>query len=458
MTVLTVGMSHRSAPVHLLERLSVPAADVPKLLDELSGSESISEVMVLSTCNRIEVYADVSRFHPALADISASLARFSGIEVAALADHVYVHFAEAAVEHIFSVTSGLDSMVVGESQILGQVRTAYAVGTGNGTVGRVLHELVQVALRTGKAVHRDTGIDRAGASIVSVALDRAEVLLGGLTGRGVVVVGAGSMGALAAVSARRRGVDDIAVASRTVASARRVADSIAGRTIPIDDAAALRAAIAGCDILISCTGASGTVLGREHLDSRPLRPLAVLDLALPRDVDPAVADIDGVHYIDLGVLREAGAMASDDDVAAAGRIVAQRLRTYLDEQQQLAVAPTVTALRARAAAVIDTEMRRLDGRLPDLGAGPRAEVADAVRRAVEKVLHAPTVRIKELAATPDGDRYAAAVRALFDLDPASTETVIAVRADRARPGPVGAASEPPADEHDPADTVPGGPA
>ena len=430
MTVLTVGLSHRSAPVPVLERVSVPATDVPKLLEEVAGSESVSEVMILSTCNRIEIYADVSRFHPALADISAVLARISGIEVSALADYLYVHFAEAAAEHLFSVASGLDSMVVGESQILGQVRSAYAVGTEAGTVGRVLHELVQTALRTGKSVHSETGIDRAGASIVSVALDRADALLGGLAGRSILVIGAGSMGALAAATARRRGLGAITVASRTITSAARVAASVAGRSIALGDDSVLRHEIAACDIVISCTGAAGAVLGVGHIAARE-RPLVILDVALPRDVDPAVAGGTAINYIDLDMLRDAGAMASDAEVAAATEIVARHLRSYLEEQQQLAVAPTVTALRARATAVIDTEMRRLDGRLPDLGPGARAEVADAVRRAVEKVLHAPTVRIKELAATPDGDRYAAALRALFDLDPASAETVVAVRADRA---------------------------
>ena len=439
MSVLTVGLSYRSAPVSVLERLSIPPADVAKLLDELLTSESISEAMIVSTCNRVEVYTDVSRFHPALAEVSALLARISGVDVAELAEHLYVHFAEAAVEHLFSVAAGLDSMVVGESQILGQLRAAYAVGTDAGAVGRVLHELVQSALRTGKTVHTDTGIDRAGASIVSVALDRAEAVLGGLGGRRVLIVGAGSMGALAATTARRRGVGEIVLTNRTGAQAERVAESIEGRAVAMDDVVAVRAAIDAADVLISCTGATGLVLGVADVGARTGGGLVVLDLALPRDVDPAVAELAGVSYIDLDVLREAGAMVSDSDVADAAAIVADRLARYLDEQQQLAVAPTVTALRARASAVIESELRRLDGRLPDLDAGSRAEVATAVRRAVEKVLHAPTVRVKELAATPDGDRYAAALRALFDLDPSSPETVVAIRA---QPGPSTTTTEP----------------
>ena len=432
MSVLTVGLSYRSAPVSVLERLSIPPADVSKVLDELLASESISEAVIVSTCNRVELYADVSRFHPALAEVSALLARISGIDVGELAEHLYVHFAEAAVEHLFSVAAGLDSMVVGESQILGQLRAAYAVGVESGSVGRVLHELVQSALRTGKAVHTDTGIDRAGASVVSVALDRAEAVLGGLGDRRVLVVGAGSMGALAASTARRRGVGEIVLTNRTQAQALRVAESVGGRAVAMDDVVALRAEIAAADVVISCTGATGLVLDAADFGAPTGRDLVVLDLALPRDVDPAAAGLPGVHYVDLDVLREAGAMVSDHDVAEAAAIVADRLARYLDEQQQLAVAPTVTALRARASAVVESELRRLDGRLPDLETGARAEVATAVRRAVDKVLHAPTVRMKELATTPDGDRYAAALRALFDLDPASPETVVAIRA---QPGP-----------------------
>src|ERR1700709_227946 len=193
MSVLVVGLSHRTAPVSLLECAAVPADDLRKTLEELHRAETISEVLLLSTCNRIEVYADVARFHPAVAEISGVLARQAGLAVADLAEHLYVHFAEAAAEHMFTVTSGLDSMVVGESQILGQVRAAYALGNEVGSLGSTLHELTQTALRVGKRVHSDTGIDRAGASIVAVALDQAEAVLGELAGRRAVIAGAGSV-------------------------------------------------------------------------------------------------------------------------------------------------------------------------------------------------------------------------------------------------------------------------
>jgi glutamyl-tRNA reductase len=424
MSVLVVGLSHRTAPVRVLERAAVSVDDLRKTLDELHRAETISEVLLLSTCNRIEVYADAARFHPAVAEITTVLARHAGVAVSDLSDHLYVHFAEAAAEHMFTVASGLDSMVVGESQILGQLRSAYGLGSEAGSVGSVLHDLAQSALRVGKRVHAETGIDQAGASIVSVALDQATEVLGSLAGRRAVIVGAGSMGALAGATLRRRGVTDIVVANRTAERSQRLAAALEGRAVSLDE---LAAEIAEADLVVSVTGATGVVIDIDMVESRDSRPLVFLDLALPRDVDPAVADRSGVTHIDLDALRAGGAMVSDAAVTAATAIVAGELRAYLAEQQQLAVAPTVTALRARANQVIENELGRLNGRLPGLDDAVRREVGDAVRRAVEKVLHAPTVRVKELASTPGGDQYAAALRELFDLDPAAAESVTAVK-------------------------------
>jgi glutamyl-tRNA reductase len=427
MSVLVVGLSHRTAPVSVLERAAVPNDDIRKTLDELHRAETISEVLLLATCNRVEVYADVARFHPAVAEISTVLARHAGLAVSDLSDHLYVHFAEAAAQHMFTVAAGLDSMVVGESQILGQLRAAYALGSEIGSVGTVLHDLAQTALRVGKRVHADTGIDRAGASIVSVALDKAAEVLGSLDGQRALIIGAGSMGALAGATLRRRGVTDIVVANRSPERAARLAASLDGRAAPLSD---LAQEIGSADIVISSTGSTGLVVEADLVGSRAARPLMVLDLALPRDVDPAVAVQPGVTYIDLDALRTSGAMVSDEEVSAATAIVVDELGLHLAEQQQLAVAPTVTALRARANQVIDSELARLDGRLPELDPAARREVADAVRRAVEKVLHAPTVRVKELASTPGGDQYAAALRELFDLDPAAAESVARVKPPR----------------------------
>jgi glutamyl-tRNA reductase len=429
-TLLVVGLSHHSAPVRVLERASIPPHGLTKVLDELHRSEAISEVIVLSTCNRIEIYADVARFHPAVVDISTTLARIAGMGVTELGDHLYVHFDEAAADHLLQVAAGLDSMVVGESQILGQLRNAYAIGTAAGTVGKVLHEASQTALRVGKRVHAETGIDRAGASVVSVALRQAAEVLGGfdeLVGNRILILGAGSMGALAGATLQRLagGAElDAVVINRGLERAQRLAAALGGRVGSREN---LADEIADADVLISCTGATGLVVEVPDVRPRTGRPLVVLDLALPRDVDPAVSLMAGVHYVDLEVLRSSGAMVSDAEVAAATAIVAGELRGYLTSQQVRAVAPTVTALRARAAQVVDSELMRLDSRLPGLDPAVRAELASAVRRAVDKVLHAPTVRVKELAATPEGNSYAAALRELFDLDPARPGSVTAVR-------------------------------
>ena len=226
MSVLVVGLSHRSAPVEVLERVAVGAPEVPKLLDALLHSEHVGEVLLLSTCNRIEVCAVVDAFHGGLADVSAVLSRHSGMPVPELTEHLYVHYAGAAVQHLFAVAAGLDSMVVGEAQILGQLRGAYAAADAAGTVGRVLHDLAQQALRVGKRVHARTGIDTAGASVVSEALaDAAGALGGALAGRRAVLVGAGAMGALAAAHLRRADVDAIVVANRSLPRARRLVDA-----------------------------------------------------------------------------------------------------------------------------------------------------------------------------------------------------------------------------------------
>jgi glutamyl-tRNA reductase len=295
-----------------------------------------------------------------------------------------------------------------------------------------LHDLAQNALRIGKRVHSDTGIDRAGASIVAVALDRATDVLGPLEGRRALIIGAGSMGSLSGATLRRRGVTDIVVANRSPERAARLATALEGRAAPLSD---LAQEIGSADLVISSTGSTGLVVEADLVGSRASRPLVVLDLALPRDVDPAVATRLGVSYVDLDALRTGGAMVSDDEVHAATAIVADELRDHLAEQQRLAVAPTVTALRARANQVIDAELARLDARLPDIDAASRVEVATAVRRAVEKLLHAPTVRVKELASTPEGDSYAKALRELFDLDPAAVESV--ARPTRGSSGSVG---------------------
>ncbi|MCW2683836.1 MAG: hemA, partial [Blastococcus sp.] len=380
--------------------------------------------LVLATCNRIEVFAEVERFHGGVTDVSRVLARQAGATVEELSPYVTVHYEDQAVAHLFTVAAGLDSMVVGETQVLGQLRSAYALAREEGTVGRALHPVAQRALRVGKRVHTETGIDRAGASLVSVALDRAEERIGSLRERPVLVVGAGSMGALAATTLARRGAS-VVVSSRTAASAARLAESIGGRAADLEN---LATELAGTDVLVTCTGATGLVIGSDvvaaAMTGRSGRPLVVVDLALPRDVDPGVAALPGVHVVDLALLQgeraatpgrpTAGPVVADD-VTAAHAIVEAETALLRAERQAAEVAPTVSALRSQAAGVVDAELLRLSTRLPGLDARDRAEIARTVRRVVDKLLHEPTVRVKELAAAPGGTDYAGALRALFGL-------------------------------------------
>ncbi|MCD2097206.1 glutamyl-tRNA reductase [Rhodococcus rhodochrous] len=433
MSVLLVGISHRSAPVPVLEKVAVTDTDRPKLTDKMLASDKISEAMIVSTCNRVEIYAVVDAFHGALAAVSELLAEHSGLPVTELHKHAYVRYSEAAAEHLFSVASGLDSMVVGEQQILGQIRTAYAAADAQQAAGRTLHELAQQALRVGKRVHSETGIDAAGASVVSVALDKASNFLGGdLKGRTAAVIGAGAMGGLAVAHLVRAEVGSIVVANRTRDRAERLAETaraagVDAEVVGFDD---LATALSRADVAVTCTGAVGAVvtLADAHRalaqPGRGERPLAICDLGLPRDVDTAVAGLPGVQVFDMESLqRDPSAGAAATDAEAARKIVAAELSQYLTAQRLAEVTPTVTALRQRAAEVVEGELMRLESRLPDLDDGQRGEVARTVRRVVDKLLHSPTVRVKQLASTPGGDQYAEALRELFELSPGSVDAV-----------------------------------
>ena len=358
MSILVVGLSHRTAPVALLERVALDADGVAKLTLDVAGSPHIDEVVALATCNRVELYLGVERFHAALFDATELLARHTGIAVDELTAHLYVHYENRAVHHLFSVACGLDSMVVGEPQILGQLRTALRAAQDGGTAGRVLHELFQQALRVGKRAHTETGIDRAGASLVGVALDLAAPALDGLAGRRALVVGAGSMSALSAATLSRYGVREIVVANRTYARAEQLAASVDGSAVALDG---LLDAMAGVDIVVSCTGAVGTVITADLVARaqarRPDRPLVVLDLALPHDVDPGVRQVAGVVVIDLARLAEVLAPAQHgDDLAAVRAIVTAETTAFAGWSQAAGVTPTVVALRSRAADVVDAEL------------------------------------------------------------------------------------------------------
>jgi len=473
MSVLVVGLSHKSAPVSTLERAAVSGDTLGKLLHDVARLPDIAETFVISTCNRVEVYAEVGRFHGGVAGVCDLLSRYSGIPAAELTSSLYVHYEDRAIQHLLAVSSGLESMVVGEDQILGQVRAALKLAGDQGTLGRSLRDLGRLALRTGKRARAETGIDRLGLSLVSVGIELSAPLLrgetapsenqqaryhrlssglpsGGTGGRPpggqqngsgrlnrahVLVVGAGGMSGLAVATAARAGADRVTIANRTRAKAERLAAgvSVASAVADFDD---LAAAIAEADLVISCTGAGNLVITeaivRDALAARGHgRPLVLLDLAMPRDVDPAVAALPApagaaVSVISMDTLRGSGEHAvGADDVAAVRAIVEEEFAAYGSAVRADRVTPTVVALRAKAATVVDAELARLAGRLSEESLSGHAleEIAQTVRRVVDKLLHAPTVRVKELASSPDGEEYAAALRVLFDLDPRTIDAV-----------------------------------
>ncbi|MBT2384405.1 glutamyl-tRNA reductase [Streptomyces sp. ISL-11] len=460
MSLLVVGLSHRSAPVSVLERAALARDTQAKLVQDALAAEPATEATVLATCNRIELYADVDKFHAGVAELSTLLARHSGVGLDELTPYLYVHYEDRAVHHLFSVACGLDSMVVGEGQILGQIKDALALGQELHTAGRLLNDLFQQALRVGKRAHSETGIDKAGQSLVTFGLEQladGAPVTDWAAGKRALVIGAGSMSSLAAATLARAGVAHIAIANRTLERARRLAGILteaggpgtAGFTAEAVEMTALAGELARADVVVSCTGATGLVLTADAVrgalaartadapavprqsagdplavPARTAVALALLDLAMPRDIDAAAHRVEGARLVDIESLAEASAdapMAADVDQVRA--IVSDEVAAFGAAQRAAHITPTVVALRTMAADVVASEIARLDGRLPDLDDKQRAEITQTVRRVVDKLLHAPTVRVKELASTPGGAGYADALRELFDLDPQAVAAV-----------------------------------
>ena len=418
MSILALSVSHKTAPVDVLARLALDTPTSTKLVDALLASEHIDEAIVLSTCNRTEIYAAVSRFHGALDDISTTLADFAGMTLEDLQDVCAVYFDEGAVAHTFSVASGLDSVVVGESQVLGQVKAALTHCQAVGSVGTVLNTLFQSAIRVAKRVHSETGIGSAGRSLVTAAYDLLTRNGGDLAGQRVLVVGAGAMAGLAARTAADAGAA-VTCANRTLSRAERLAAAVGGAAVELSE---LSGALKRTDVLVTCTGAKTVAITAADLADTPVS--GVVDLALPADVEPAVADL-GIELVNLErLVAEQKDSGTGAEAEFARDLVRQEVAGFLSVRRSAQVAPTVVALRSMASSVVAAELARLDGKLPNLGARERAEVQRTVGRIVDKLLHQPTVRVQELAADPDALDYAAALRELFALHPQSVAAVM----------------------------------
>jgi glutamyl-tRNA reductase len=423
MSVLVVGISHKSAPVALLEQLALDGPALHKLIDDVAACEHVTEATVIATCNRLEIYTEVDRFHGSVEEVSRLVIDRAGETAEAMLPHLYVHYDDGAVSHLFQVVAGLDSMAVGEGQILGQTRAALHAGQEIGTVGPALNVLFQQALRVGKRARAETDIDRAAPSLVTSALDRSHAAVGDISGKRVLVVGAGSMAGLATSTVVARGASSVTVVNRTSGKADRLALEYGARAADLAD---LEAELAAADVVVSCTGATGVLVTRDMVAAATAdgREVSILDLALPHDVDPAVAEIPGVTLVNLAELAdELRDSEAGQEVEAVRRIVTQEVAAFLSARRQSSVTPTVVALRSMATSVVEAEMERLVARLPDLDAAARAEVLHTVRRVADKLLHQPTVRVRELVNEDGAVSYADALARLFALDPDAVDAV-----------------------------------
>nr|MCW2727300.1 glutamyl-tRNA reductase [Aeromicrobium sp.] len=426
MSVLVVGMSHKSAPIDILERASLDVEEAVKLSHLVLETPCVTESVVISTCNRVEIYVEAERFHGAVEEVSRLLAEMSGLDRDEFVRHVYVHFDEAAVAHLFGVAAGMDSMILGESQILGQVREALHSAQAESTVGSALNALFQQALRIGKRGHAETGIDRLAPSIVTAGLDAAGPVVDAPDTR-FLVAGAGTMASLAVRTLVDRGVDPvrIMVANRTYQRAHALVETFGVSAVRWQ---AMDVELSAADVLISCTGANGVVFDRDRIaQSSAGRPMSLIDLALPRDIDPQARELDGVDLVDLVVLSQLAANAElAADVAQVRQIVEAEVRTFLAAKAASHITPTVIALRTMATDVVASEMSRLESRLSHLPEDDRAAIRKALHRVAEKLIHTPTVRVQQLIDGPDDLTYADALADLFALDQSAVDAVTRV--------------------------------
>jgi glutamyl-tRNA reductase len=419
-SLVVVGLNHRTTPVELLERMAVSPSGLPKALHTLAERENLAEVVVLSTCNRTEIYARCTRFHPAVEEVRHFLTDLSSIDPDELTDHLYTYHDDAAVAHVFGVAAGVDSMIVGESEILGQVREAWLVAEREATSGPTLSSVFRQAIEVGKRSRTETGISRHAASIPSAAVAVAGEQLGGLDGRRVLVLGAGEVGQGLAVALAAAGVSDVVVVNRTTTRAAELARRIGGRAIPLDD---LPDALADADVLLASTASTEVLLERADaeaiMERRDGRALLVVDVAVPRDVDPGVGQVFGVTLLDIDDLKAFAQQSLEQrrqEIAKVRAIITEELDRYRVERSARAVAPLVAALRERGEEVRAAELERFRTRLARLDPAEREAVESMTRGLVNKLLHDPTVRVKDAAGTARGELYADALAALFDLE------------------------------------------
>jgi len=423
-SLVVVGLNHRTAAVDLLERMTVATSALPKALQDLTGREHLAEVVLLSTCNRTEVYARTTRFHDGVDDVRHFLAEQSGVDPDLLGEQLYTYHDDAAVAHLFGVASGLDSMIIGEGEILGQVREAWSAAEREAAIGQFLSRTFRHAVEVGKRARTETGIGRHAVSVSSAAVQVAAERLGSLEGRRVLLLGAGDVGEGMAMALSGAGVSEIIVANRSRARGSELATRVGGRAVPLDD---VFDALVSSDVLLASTGAPGTLVERADMEEvmrrRDGRALLVVDVAVPRDVDPGVANVFGVMLLDIDDLKAVGEQSLQHRRAEVGKvrvIITDEIDRLRMDRLAREVAPLVTSLRERAEELRQSELNRHSSKLAALDPATREMIDQVTRGLMNKLLHEPTVRLKDAAGSARGELYADALAALFALDDVPT--------------------------------------
>jgi glutamyl-tRNA reductase len=422
-SLVVIGLNHRTTPVELLERMAVPPPELPKALHTLERSDNLAEVAVLSTCNRTEVYARCTRFHPAVEDVRHFLTDQSALDPDTIADHLYTYHDDAAVAHLFGVAAGVDSMIVGEGEILGQVREAWQVAEREGMIGQLLSRVFRQSVEVGKRARTETGIGRHAVSVSSAAVAVAGERLGGLENRRVLVIGAGDVGTGMTIALNGAGVGEIVVANRSRDRAAELAARVGGRAIGLDE---VGDTLIESDVLLASTTASDVLLERSEIEAamarRDGRALLIVDIAVPRNVDPGVGQVFGVTLLDIDGLKAFAAQSLEQrrqEIGKVREIITAELDKFRLERSAREVAPLISSMRARADELRASELERFRSRLARLDPDERDAVDALTRGLVNKLLHDPTVRVKDAAGTAQGEIYADALAALFGLDDAA---------------------------------------
>jgi glutamyl-tRNA reductase len=419
-SVVVVGLNHRTVPLEVLERMTVNDARLPKALYDLRTRANLNEAVVLSTCNRTEIYAMAERYHGAIDDVRTFLTDLSGLNIDTFSDHVYAYHDDFAVAHLFRVASGLDSAVLGESEILGQVRTAHERAAEEGAAGSELGRLFASALGVGRRVRVETGIARGTTSVSQAAVAMATDRLGSLEGRRILVLGAGEIGAGMAVAlAGTPGLAEVLVANRTRTRAVALAARTGGRVVDFGE---LASALETVDVMLTSTGSSEMIIDAADVEAvmaaRGSRPLLIVDVAVPRDVDSSVATLPDVTLLDMDDLRafaELGIAERRREITKVQEIIDEEVGRYYQTLAAREVAPLVSELRERAEELRLAELERFATRLANLDPAERVAVEALTRGIVNKLLHEPSVRLKDAAGTARADRLADALRTLFGL-------------------------------------------